>query len=375
VSNGAELRRQEAVAYLRNVAYGGPADFRQVQCAVANLRSFYAARSGRQQTFLDLGTTGVTLGGVGRLAAEGAGSLSQQGWGYFALAPVLLSEIAANTPTRNLYYAGGLALDLVTARYASLMDAEPRVEGERVAWALACENLDRISNEDDSWKKVDLADYVADDFKQLSGACQSFRRGHEEALAFAGDRKDWGRRLVRLYAADVSLIEASITNRDHQLRQSPLQTLKSLAAAPFNAVGSLISGQDGREAVNAIQTTASFKALDASLSEIEAPPAWPSIEVAALSRATLAHAGARRAPDEPTRRIQEVARTLRDSSRMLTRERQRLQHASASRARMVAAARANQLRFNYDSTRENASVVLEAPKSSPGVTPTAAAGG
>jgi hypothetical protein len=202
--------------------------------------------------------------------------------------------------------------------------------------------------------------------------CRVLTNKASQAGGFASAAADWRQELARLYAADLLLIESAVTARDHELRHSPLETLQRIAAAPFNVVGTLISGDDGRSAVKSLETLRAFKALDLQLSEIAEPPPFPITEVLKLSASTLKFAAE---PDRKKRdgALRVAARTVRDAAQGLERHRKAGAYGSGALDRAVKAAAANQLKFEYDATTERASVSLKAPpKEAPkAVTPSA----
>jgi len=76
--------------------------------AVRDLEYFYQRRAERQQTLIDW-SSGVTVFGAAGAAASGrVGAATQRAWGYAALLPVVMGQLNAHEPTRNLYTAGAL---------------------------------------------------------------------------------------------------------------------------------------------------------------------------------------------------------------------------------------------------------------------------
>lgn len=84
------------------------------------IRWYYNARSGRQQTWLDSASTATAVGSFGFLASQGAPTLTQSYWGALALAPVLGAQFNAYEPTRDLFYGGAVGMDLISKRYEQL---------------------------------------------------------------------------------------------------------------------------------------------------------------------------------------------------------------------------------------------------------------
>lgn len=369
---GRELNRQDPMSYVREVAYGAPSSVAAVQCAAARLRTYYAARAGRQQTNLDLGAAGVVTGAIGNLASAGAGAATQAAWGYAGLAPVLLAEINANEPTRDLFYGGALALDLVTARYAELASAAS-APARPLAGRGRTEACDALAGEvaaSGRWEREDGGSSVKDDAQAVLKVCKLLDDSDQDAGAFAAAETQWRNNLARLYAADVLLIESAVTARDHELRFSPVETLQNIAAAPFQVVGRLLSGEDGRAAVKKLQTVRTFQALDMTLSEIQDPPAYGDPAGLELSTTTRARAASGSPPA-----LRAAAVRTRDAAALLNREMRSRRYAAQTTNRAVIAARSNRLKFNYDAASARASVALAPPPESKGVTPTTTADG
>ena len=113
---GGGPRRRCAVEALTTLQDETPA-FADVRRQGRLLADFYAARSERQQTLIDTaaGVTGV--GALGYAFSAPAGAVTQSYWGYGALLPIILVQFNANEPTQDLYFAGSIAVDLITDRY------------------------------------------------------------------------------------------------------------------------------------------------------------------------------------------------------------------------------------------------------------------
>lgn len=100
-----------------------------VDRGVGYLRDYYALRARRQQMMMDVQASIVFVAALGAAAASGTPASSQRVWAFTAFAPVLTSQVNANEPTRNLFHGGGLALDLLSARYAKLIELRRALGG------------------------------------------------------------------------------------------------------------------------------------------------------------------------------------------------------------------------------------------------------
>ena len=263
------------------VDVGGVAKPFNLACANALLRARYEARSRRQQTWMNYGAgvTGVT--GIVAIFADGAGAATQQYWAGAALVPVLLSSWNAYEPTRDLYHGGGLALDFMTARMSEIRYSVTR----GAALSAAVPPYDAVVSSCTALrgKLADIekgADGVAKtDGQAAFAACRAALAGRQAGSVFFDEAQHIAGRLDVLQAQDAISLDAEIRQRDQDLAYSPLETFGALAAAPFEAASSLLSGTNGREAVEALRTQAAFRNLSFRLSHIELPTTVSSLPV------------------------------------------------------------------------------------------------
>lgn len=355
---GSDSARVQTVSHLRAIAAGeAPASGQTLTCLLMKLRANYASRAGRQQALTDLGST--VTGGAGIVAAfaEGAGAATQGYWAAGALLPVLVSRFNANEPTRDLFHGAGQGLDFQRARYGeirvsskmlmrSMTGQESVTTWSNGIWTSGlptatpsdvCKTLNdrmaHIENQGPDAAKVEA--------RRILAACASAAVARSSLVVFAQAASSAQGRIDALEAADALKLEAAILQRDHDLRYSPLETFTALAAAPFEAASALLSGENGREALEALKTQAAFRGLDLTLEEFDLPaPPAPLAEVLVTDASAAAH------PE-----IRAAANALNESLPAYNR-------AIALAGRMARAAKANRLKFEYDATTRAIMVAL-----------------
>lgn len=356
--SGTDRARVATVSKLRTFAAGEtPAGGQTLTCLLMKLRANYASRAGRQQALTDMQSS--VTGGAGIVAAfaEGAGAATQGYWAAGALLPVLLSRFNANEPTRDLFHGAGQGLDFQRARYG-----EVRVSGKMLMRAMT--GQDSVTNWNNSiWTAglpapsspdacKTLAQRMAHiesqgpeaaklDARRVLAACSTAAVARSSLVVFAQAVASAQGRIDAMEATDALKLEAAILQRDHDLRYSPLETFTALAAAPFEAAGALLSGENGREALDALKTQAAFRSLDIQLEEFDLPavPA-PLAEVSVAENSAVAH------PE-----IRATVNALNESLPSYNR-------AIALAGRTARAAKANRLKFDYDATTRAITVAL-----------------
>jgi hypothetical protein len=374
---GRELKRQHALAVIRDIAYGRqaahapyyntPPAIEDLKCAVTELRSLYAARAGRQQTLLDVSSGGVLAGGIGNVVSAPAGATTQMYWGYAALLPVLAAEVNAHEPTRDLFHGGALALDLIGARYGDLqysttaLRTAPGGMQRRRAKALeACQDVKAQMQVIADWPEQKTREPMHKEAKRISDECDARAAWSADLAGLDGEFANWDSYLVRLFAADVLALETALTARDHELRYTPFQTFGRLAAAPFQLATTLLSGENGSKAVEALRTQNAFANLDLTLSEIPLPLARPKpgdrLAVSGDARVIAGKLGTR-----GTAAIDAMSAAV-DA---LNAEGDPFHHALGHGDRMRKAAASNQLKFSYDANTRRAMVGLTQPTPTP----------
>ena len=156
---GEDRARRCAVFALEDLLDDEASTYGEVRAAGRVLADYYAARSERQQNFLDSGAFFTGAGALGYAFSGPAGAATQSYWGYGALLPIILVEFNANEPTRDLFFAGRIGADLIRDRYALL--------SRRLTWISALDGEDaRLTDTpctDIEKRLSDVAGWQADD--------------------------------------------------------------------------------------------------------------------------------------------------------------------------------------------------------------------
>lgn len=314
--------------------------------ATRDLEYFYQRRAERQQTFIDW-SSGVTVVGVAGAAGSGrVGAATQRAWGYAALLPVVLGQLNAHEPTRNLYSAGALGLTLIQARYAVLAESEREIDITRITLDRNCAPAGTyaVAGSAPATQAATHA-LLAAERNRLVGLCLELGDRVDRLGRFDASLRAASLRHARGLAADAYALDDRLLRQDRDLRFTPLETLRNLATAPFRAVDSLISGQDVDGAVSGFQSALALDRVSLTLSEVHLRPGPAALdEPIRVNVDTFARASAEGgAAATAAQGLATFARSLE-----ATREEYAAQRAAAERARAAAAAR--HLNVRYDAS-------------------------
>lgn len=340
----------------------GQANYSEVRSGAAELYTAYTRRAERQQAFLDFGSAATFVGAAGAFEG-GLSSSTRTAWAIAAFTPSVVTQFNAYEPTRELFHGGGLALQLITARYdrvvgaASLANLEPP--------DIDCSRLADIPAEirDKAW---DSDQSILAEADRLHWACQSLK-GRQSDLAdaarYAEALRPW---IAAHYADDVLRLDNALVGQDRQLRYTPSETLTALVASPLRAADMLLTGTNTKQAIDSIATLNAFSGLNQSLGSVSFPPLPTAIATTPpMPSALRDRLGAQATPREARAILMELEERRQQLSRRETDYSFRLQAAKA----VFEAAKADRLTFHYDiATRTTVVSLGPAP-----VTPTATA--
>lgn len=297
-TQGSDRARATTLEGLRGVAMGSHSlDATETACQVYAVRTFYARRAERQHDVLGLEAWTTGTAGVIGLLSEGAGSATQEIWGSVALVPVLMSRFNANEPIRDLYHGAGQGVDWLASRYLGLRAdtdllfilaewtpasgatpgrfADTAALGRASGLASACDTLQAYlalpAARQTGWAAGAAGEQQRVRAGTILERCNEALVARAEMETFLRSAGHWHSRYHRMMALDLLMFDAAITQREHEVTYSPLETFAALAASPFEAAASLISGQDGRAAVERLRVQAAFDALQTTLQPIEFP--------------------------------------------------------------------------------------------------------
>lgn len=364
-----------------------------VDRGVGYLRDYYALRARRQQMMMDVQASIVFVAALGAAAASGTPASSQRVWAYTAFAPVLTSQVNANEPTRNLFHGGGLALDLLSARYAKLIElrralggvgAVPTCFGSSETGLAASRRSIRAWNTSDTAppstarpssqrpaapsapqptdaeKEVIRDDRTAllADADRLSASCGALIEQHNAQAAFIAAFDAALVAMPQTYGEAVLSLDQSLLERDRQLRYSPAEMVSAVIASPLRTLDSLLTGQSAETAINTLKTQAAFAGLSQELAPIRLPPTPAPLAAMSLSGVTEARSTASRTYRTHADQFSIHLQTLETSRRDLTTEIGRWNYQAGLMAEIAAVVEADTLRFQYDPLAGIVSITL-----------------
>lgn len=484
--HGGEYDRAAAINTIRNLRDAESLNVTNqvgtVRSAADCLRRFYGMRAGRKQVLLDTESTAVFVGGLGALLSGGAGATTQKYWTYGAVAPVIIAQLSASQPVRDLYAGGRIGLDVIGLRYHELDRMTSQLEiamgfsdkdqltsssfnsaclklvGNRIEqWATEAEtskiltaykavkpacivaasdgapklpSLDLnvaclyLLDPGSTWSSADVAkvaDYenlrracvssslagsraypgfkaaclklrgvnmegkwtedadkiaLLPDYRKLVQACTSAEKADYDLVSGLRAAKGWRNEYRYNYAEDLLRLDDEILHKDRQLRYSPVQTLSAMAAAPFTAAATLLSGENGGQAIDRLKTQQAFSAMNVPLSPILLPPSpSPFTDVYVLSDAALIRRTViNRAGQLSDQQVNETLDQMQAVVDGLNDARGGLNHQIRLANRIALLATYDRLDFSYDATTVKVSVVLMSSQTPPSIPASPGAG-
>lgn len=396
-TKGGEYRRAKALDAVRQLRRG--ANVGQVEAASDCLRRYYGLRASRQQTALDAEAGMVVIGALGSLASTNVGATTQTYWNYAAIVPVVVAQFNANEPTRDLYAGGRVGLDVIAARYRRLevltqiLDDSMRVSGDwkPAPYKAPCTTLE--AGRIESWTSGEDKAAMLPDYRKLRQACADAKFMELDLQSLYSAADTWKKSYGSAYARDLLRLDEEILNKDRDLRYSPIETLSAMAAAPFTAAATLLSGENGGKALDRLKTQGVFSSLNVALEPIFLPPPpspipdFYTIGDAALARPTAALAAEEKAAAKlgakaagaaavarSSPRASEVAAMLlelQNAAKGLNDARGGLNYRLTIANAIASLAAYDRMNFSYDATTARISVVLA---TTPPAAPSLAAG-
>lgn len=348
-------------------ARSGANQFNDVRRGVGLLHGFYNRRAERQQSFMDLGA-GITLFSAAAAFEGGISNSTRQAWGIAAFAPVALTQLNGNEPTRELFHGGALALQLITTRYDRLDRALAGIDS--VPTQPDCSQIDQLVTDMQDGvaarrlRRADPDGRVIAEARRLQRDCLALR-GNHQTLATAITYTNGIRSLLAAdYADGILQLDHALLAKDRELRYTPAETLSAIIASPLRAADSLITGENAQAAINSLKTQVAFTGLNRSLSGVRLPPLparLPPITAISPAVDTLDATGtaAQRAVFSPW------LHKLRAEAASLARTQQQQDFALLMVGDYAAAAAADQLTFAYDVTTSTTTITLAPRPASP----------
>jgi hypothetical protein len=343
--------------------------FQGVRRDVGLLADFYASRSDRQQAFIDTGAFFTGTGVLGFGASDGAGVTTQSYWGYGALLPIILVQFNANEPTRDLFFAGKIGVDLINERYLLLGRRLALIEGLKArdqSYRTSCDGVEAKLVEVERWAANDDKAAILPAVAAVARRCRDLAAGRAGIENLTTIAAVWKSQWARDLAADVVRLDDRLVERDNRLRTSPAEALTMLVSTSLRTLDALVSGENAQAAIDSIKVQAALEGLGMRLSESRLPPAPGLIvEPLVVSAAAEARAGISRttpprgAPAAPD--ILATVAWLRSRVGNLEEARAVYNERALWAAELSGAAKATQLEFAFNANTKQVDVVLRAP--------------
>ncbi|CAN5159616.1 hypothetical protein BH11PSE2_BH11PSE2_07540 [soil metagenome] len=348
--------------------------YAEVSQRAQEIRWYYQSRTGRQQRWIDGNTAGTVLGSAAYLVSTKSSNLTLSYFGGLAVAPLVVAQFNAYEPTRDLFHGSSIGVDLIAARYDRYVRALDLVTAYVPSDAPAALAKNQCASASAQLVLVKKSDIAADDKKIVVGQLEAVEKACGSLNADADKFRNVARagaalkdQLPYLYARDILALDELVVHRDHDLRFTPFETLTSIAAAPFQTVSTLLTGESGKTATEALKTQATFNNLELELSEILVPvqPTIAATErVMVSTEATgLRDVAARTAAYPNADLIKSAVGAAVDAAGAINDARYGLEFTSLCVTKLREAAAANRLTFDYDATKSGAITVKVSPPS------------
>lgn len=242
--------------------------------ATTRLSDYYLARSDRQQAFLDTGAGATGFGATGAVLSTAAGAQTVRLWTYGALLPVILVNFNANEPTRDLYFAGHIGLQLIMDRYGRLHNKLHMLSsglGGGTTGVLPCEEVEQHLSEAESWPAGEDKTAFLPVLSQAAATCREIIAGENQLRTLEQTARLLSREWPAGLVTDALRLEAVMNDRDNRLRTTPTRAFTTAIVAPLRAVDTLLSGQDTQEALNELATNEALDDTVILLHQIDLP--------------------------------------------------------------------------------------------------------
>lgn len=329
------------------------------------LQGHYYLRSGRQQRFMDNGAAVTFTGALGAGLSGRVGAATQRAWLGVAFMPLLLTNVNANEPTRDLFHAGTLGLGLLSHRYdtmKSYVRTLTTVENSAIAspppdCALAAETL-RITS---VWAQGDDRTALLPEAQRLLAGCLAVQADYQHTELTISALRALEQHWTSDFAQDVFELDRLLVYKDRQFRFSPSETIGAMAAAPFRTLDTFLSGQDTTQALKTMQTVVAFEDMTLSLAPMHLPARRDvTAPIALLDGAARARASAQtRAARQPSiDAVAGVVSVLERAGRDLNVAQNRQAYRSSLIAEFYGAAALRHLVFAFSASRGVVSVRL-----------------
>ena len=326
----------------------------QVRDGALALRDVYERRASRQQRITDVLASVSFLGAIGVYPASRVGDGTQRAWLVGAFIPVLISNHNAFEPTRDLYFAGALAMEMITQRYGIITSTRELLNTGNVVGAVSPPDCTAIP-------VGGANDPLAREAAQLRGACLDLKYSNDALKAYELSLEaQYNSALIATpFKTDVLALDTVLLDRDRDFRTTPLEAITNVVALAPRTAEFVLSGTNVQQLINDVKVQTALNGMDLELHRPFLPTLPPAVDDLDL-------------PDDTAvtvERHQTLGPIVHSYRASLDRYRQR-------RSLIVAldqALKATELSFTYDATNRMVRVQLAAPTPAPAPLATAMA--
>lgn len=330
-----------------------------VDCLARN----YGGLSGEQQRAVNTGSQIVTITAGGGLLS-GAYPVVQRAFGYAAFTPILINQISALEPKRDLFAGARIGLNRIAERYVALQQASDAVaeidttefgrridDGCKAVWDL----LGRAEPAAPAAGASASSGVVIAEAQRLGNQCETLHRVNADHQLIQQDISLLRGEIPRHYAADVFAFHDNLQQRHREMLFTPTEALTAILASPFRAADQLLTGENGQQAEEQIRTQRAFEGLNQVLTPLAHRLTRP--QAAALDPIPT--------PDALKSGAGVVA--IRESARVIDALRGEQRRDRTRVLQLLEAAERTELNFNYSATAGAVRISLDKP--TPPVTP------
>jgi hypothetical protein len=253
LSDGTLHQRMAPLDLVTNAAT--PSDVRNGALA---LRDVYERRASRQQRVTDMLSSISFVGALGVIPSGRVGDSTQKIWLAGAFLPVLISNHNAFEPTRDLYFAGALAMEMIARRYDTITATQTLLANENLVPKVAPPACATLPS---SHPALDR------ELKQIRSSCLNLELANAKLDAYAKSLEvQYGGAFVAApFKADVLALDSVLLDRDRDFRTTPLEAITNIVALAPRTVEFVVSGTNVQQLINDVKIQTALNGMDLTL--------------------------------------------------------------------------------------------------------------
>jgi len=266
LSDGTLHQRMAPLDAITNAAT--PSDVRNGALA---LRDVYERRASRQQRVTDLLSSVSFIGALGVIPSGRVGDSTQKIWLAGAFLPVLISNHNAFEPTRDLYFAGALAMEMITRRYDTITATQTLLADENLVPRVAPPSCAALPSSHTTLNR---------ELNQMRSACLDLELANAKLEAYAKSLgvQYGGAFVAAPFKADVLALDSVLLDRDRDFRTTPLEAITNIVALAPRTVEFVVSGTNVQQLINDVKIQTALNGMDLTLHRPFLPDLPPEIE-------------------------------------------------------------------------------------------------